>query len=361
MQTHRQTQSKTARRGFTLIELLVVISIIATLMSLILPAIQNAREAGRRTQCLNNIRNVSTALLTYASANKSQLPALGYFPINPGSTGSFNGRSWVVELLPYLDQQGTYDRWNKGLAFNAGANAPLSRDLYMEVLACPNDESAFATAGGLSYVANSGYGDATVITNNGGVVQHHYLSEAFDWNGDSVVNAYPGTYDATDSEVTKSTGVFWPYFEADARTRNGSVRIGKIYDGSTNTIMLGENIQALGTSTWADPRTRAVGAVFPLIPASVDPGTMVNAAAAYDNSSYLAFPNESKAAVDGTAPSLNSNHPSIVIISLCDGSSRSISEDIDKSVYLQLVTPAATRIRSIPGYAPEKPVSGDSF
>ena len=87
----------------------------------------------------------------------------------------------------------------------------------------------------------------------------------------------------------------------------------------------------------------------------------MNAAAAYDNSSYLAFPNESKAAVDGTAPSLNSNHPSIVIISLCDGSSRSISEDIDKSVYLQLVTPGATRIRSIPGYAPENPLSGDSF
>ncbi len=81
MQSRRHTAaSKKTRRGFTLIELLVVISIIATLMSLILPAIQNAREAGRRTQCLNNIRNVTVATLNFASSNKSRLPALGYFP-----------------------------------------------------------------------------------------------------------------------------------------------------------------------------------------------------------------------------------------------------------------------------------------
>ncbi|MCP4171844.1 MAG: type II secretion system protein, partial [Fuerstiella sp.] len=80
MQSRRHTAaSRKARRGFTLIELLVVISIIATLMSLILPAIQNAREAGRRTQCLNNIRNVTLAALNFATSNKSRLPALGYF------------------------------------------------------------------------------------------------------------------------------------------------------------------------------------------------------------------------------------------------------------------------------------------
>ena len=69
MQSRRHTAaSRKTRRGFTLIELLVVISIIATLMSLILPAIQNAREAGRRTQCLNNIRNVTVACLNFASS-----------------------------------------------------------------------------------------------------------------------------------------------------------------------------------------------------------------------------------------------------------------------------------------------------
>ncbi len=93
------------RGGFTLIELLVVISIIATLMSLILPAIQNAREAGRRTQCLNNIRNVTVACMNFASSSpRGHVPNLSSYPRNPTGAGFpppfMEGHSWVVEILP---------------------------------------------------------------------------------------------------------------------------------------------------------------------------------------------------------------------------------------------------------------------
>ena len=75
MQTRRSLiLSKTSRRGFTLIELLVVISIIATLMALILPAVQQAREAGRRTQCLNNLKNITLAAISFAEAHRGVLP-----------------------------------------------------------------------------------------------------------------------------------------------------------------------------------------------------------------------------------------------------------------------------------------------
>ncbi len=368
MQSRRHTAASTkTRRGFTLIELLVVISIIATLMSLILPAIQNAREAGRRTQCLNNIRNVTVATLNFASSNKSRLPPLAYFPLNT-SGNRFNGRSWAVELLPFLDQQGTYDRWNKDIPFDTAPNLALARDLYIEAYACPNDDSAFVTPGGLSYVANAGFGDQTVITNNAGAVQHSFLQEQFNWDGDATtIDLTVPTVDEDDSKITKATGVFWAEFEGIAQTRNASASIGNIYDGSGNTIMFGENINAVGNSTWADPRTRAVSFMFPLDPTLVGLTTMFDPrpAIALDSTGNRlpAYPNEAKTGPDGNAPYLNSNHPGIVVISMCDGSARTISENLDERVYLQLITQDGTRLRTASGgtFGSEEPLSGDSF
>ncbi|MEZ6127397.1 MAG: DUF1559 domain-containing protein [Planctomycetaceae bacterium] len=383
MQSRRPLNpSPKTRRGFTLIELLVVISIIATLMSLILPAIQSAREAARRTQCLNNIRNVSLAALNFASGNKSQLPALAYFPLDDEyvaaggtatATGRINGRSWVIELLPYMDQQATYDRWNKDAPFDdtavggvAGANGTLLTNLYVEALACPNDESAFQVAGGLTYVANTGFGTLSsgAFANDLGAVQHSFIAEGFDWDGDAVVNNIGSTSDPDDSTVTQATGVFWPDFGGVPATRDSSATVGKIYDGSGNTLMFGENINAGGVN-FADPRTRAIGFLYPVDPAllsaTVHLGNIVPAMEGYGTATAApAFPNEAKTGPDGQRPFLNSNHPGIVVVSMCDGSARTISEDIDKAVYTSLITPSATRLRAnVSGI--ESPLSGDSF
>ncbi|MEO1982721.1 MAG: DUF1559 domain-containing protein, partial [Fuerstiella sp.] len=246
-------------------------------------------------------------------------------------------------------------------------NRTLASTLYVEAFACPNDDSAYVTAGGLSYVANAGFGDPVDISNNGGVVLHSFLQEKFNWNGNTVTNDYaasPRITDDEDSKITKATGVFWAEFEGDTKTRNASASIGKIYDGSENTIMFGENLNAVGNSTWADPRTRAVGFMFPLDPALVDPTTMINPTVAIATNAagdLPAYPNDAKIGPEGTSPYLNSNHPGIVVISMVGGSARTISENIDKGVYLQLMTPDGTRLRSIPNFRPENPLSGDSF
>jgi prepilin-type N-terminal cleavage/methylation domain-containing protein len=367
MQSRRPiVASRKARRGFTLIELLVVISIIATLMSLILPAIQNAREAGRRTQCLNNIRNVTVAALNFASSNKSRLPALSYYVDDPTTTpldSSIAGRSWVVELLPYMDQQSTYDRWNKDVAWDnttvpgpgGETNRVLATTLYIDALACPNDESAFQIEGGLSYVANSGFGDSVAATSI-----HNFQDENFDWD----VNNTPN--EPADDNVTKDTGVFWTEFESIPNTRNASATVGKIYDGTGNTLMYGENVNA-GNTSWANPHFSSCSFIFPVVGGPANDGDLDKASNVTIGNLSGAIPagtnpyiNELKNGPEG-APHLNSRHPGIVVVSFCDGSAKTLSENIDQNVYTSLITPSGTELRRIVNWRAENPVSASDF
>ncbi len=100
-------------RGFTLIELLVVIAIIAILISLLLPAVQQAREAARRSQCRNNMKQIGLAMHNYESTH-------GVFPSGrlerPGDT---KWVSWGVMILPYVDQAPLYNQYNQNLRWNA--------------------------------------------------------------------------------------------------------------------------------------------------------------------------------------------------------------------------------------------------
>lgn len=152
------------RRGFTLVELLVVITIIGMLVSLLLPAIQSARETGRKNTCMNNMRNASTALMQVHDTKRAF----------PGYANVVGGKraSWVVTILNNLDRGDLYQVWLNNKLTTAATAPPTPTFAAMmpvppptgvpyahsqlNILVCPSNPSTATAPDPLSYVVNSG-------------------------------------------------------------------------------------------------------------------------------------------------------------------------------------------------------------
>ena len=135
------------RRGFTLIELLVVIAIIAVLVALLLPAVQQAREAARRTQCKNNLKQIGLAMHNYHDQFNTFPP--GYISVDPATgqmrpTTGGSGAGWAMMLLPQIDQAPLYNRLNLNLPITAPVNAPLIKTT-ISAYTCPTDTAPART------------------------------------------------------------------------------------------------------------------------------------------------------------------------------------------------------------------------
>ena len=127
--------------GFTLVELLVVIAIIAILVSLLLPAVNSAREAARKLQCTNNIRQVALAVLNYESANRELPPSITFDTSRV--TGGWNesekyGPNWVIMVLPYMEEQAVYDQFVL-TEFISDPQNELARSATIPTMLCPED------------------------------------------------------------------------------------------------------------------------------------------------------------------------------------------------------------------------------
>lgn len=378
--------SRSCRPGFTLIELLVVMSIIATLISLLLPAIQNARQAARRTQCLNNMRQVGLALHAFAAKTPNQqFPPYGTwgdFFVNNGNwqnggSSGFPLRNWVVDILSELDRQDIFDRWNHDYHYrqlSIGSRGLSNRDLMenytLKVLLCPSDQSAVGASGGLSYVVNAGYanidGPLAGFESGWGHTSSQKRNPHDNSQPDLDLNVNGQINDAGDSDLHRRSGVMWRAVvnrtgrAAPKVSPNPSFGPGRIYDGQSNTILLTENVNAGKQHWWADPDPRNCAFVFPMDPdtSSHDASTYFASVPLDPNHTYGKI-NGARYGPEGERPFPNSHHIGSVNMVLCDGSARTISDDIDVSVYVRLMSPAGDQLHTV--VTAQTPVDGLSF
>lgn len=214
------------RKAFTLIELLVTIAIISVLISLLLPAVQQVREAARRTQCKNNLRQVGIALHNYHERVNS-LP--------PGTIARFQnqwwnsepGWGWAAQILPEMDQAPLYLSLRFGLAISDSANS-TSRLTKLPAYVCPADP-----APGTFMATSQGWGgsQAGPICE---VATANYLgvsSSEIPWRNWDVTKDWRHMYD----------GVLYP---------NSRIRMADITDGTSNTFLASERSHRDGPATW---------------------------------------------------------------------------------------------------------------
>jgi prepilin-type N-terminal cleavage/methylation domain-containing protein len=207
--------------GFTLVELLVVIAIIGILIALLLPAVQSAREAARRTQCTNNIKQLGIALHMYHDQNGKKFPPASFWDKSatgadqiPSSQGSDSKdgnlrQNWVILILPFLEQQATYSAFDFSKYISDNRNA-VPRSVVIPTMLCPTDS-------GFNRVKHNGaqfrYGDGWARGNYGANGSLRLQTETGSWGERNV------------------TGVM---------AANRSLGIAEIEDGTTQTIMIGE-------------------------------------------------------------------------------------------------------------------------
>ena len=221
MHIEREQTSSNTRRGFTLVELLVVLSIVGVLVALILPAVQASRESARRLACSNHLKQIGLALQIYHDSHR-QLPpggiALGDCCLQPHLT------TWTISLLPYVEQQGLYDKYDRSLPNEHPANRQVVQTL-VPVYACPSDirttelEQPESGLGALKQWAPGSYRAVSGAT----------ISVNGDWYFDnsSVPVQMPRNWRGAMHVARRSKQL-------------GSERYGDITDGTSNTIVVGE-------------------------------------------------------------------------------------------------------------------------
>ncbi len=319
---------KRERPAFTLVELLVVIAIIGILIALLLPAVQAAREAARRSQCTNNLKQLTLALHNYHDTHKKFMPAAIW--LQPGyPQPQFRhadwGATWLTMLLPFYEQQALHDSYNFYVGSDDPVNWPVTATK-IATLRCPSapEMRTFDPTGAGSAAMQGWYAKGNYAARTGGL----YTNE----------NNAPNGWD---NREWKGMFTFRPCV---------STEMSDIKDGTSNTIALSEILSQdsagdcrgawgrIGCNTFS-PHTRSASLIVP-------PNFYVEGQTDYyDCPPYCGTPNSDDQTACYDCPNdgrggvaARSEHPGGVNVGLADGSTRFVSETIDGTIWRAAMT-----------------------
>ena len=320
-------KNKRTRSAFTLVELLVVIAIIGILVGLSLPAVQAAREAARRMQCSNNLKQMGLALHNFESANKEFPPA--------GFRGSGEG-TWAVRLLPFLEQTAAYNQWdhtNIGAYFRLGATPAevAARQLQVPAYLCPSRRGP---------IQLSKNGDSR--NNFTGVTAYNIPGACGDYahvgGGDNGTFTDQGTLKALDTTGTWQLNPVWKVVKAKSISSFRTVT-----DGTSNTAVFGEKhvapiadfgLVVAGDSSIYNDNAPQFSAR--LMGRQVLNGTFARTLAAGPNDVFRR--NER----------FGSYHPGVCQFTFVDGSVQSLSVNTDLDVLTAFALPSDGKVVALP-------------
>jgi prepilin-type N-terminal cleavage/methylation domain-containing protein/prepilin-type processing-associated H-X9-DG protein len=349
--------------GFTLIELLVVIAIIAVLIALLLPAVQSAREAARRAQCTNNLKQMALAALNFESSYAQLPPGYGPVPTYGGSAGRANPK---VLILPYLENNNTYNAfnltWNLNVYQTTGPNF-TAQDQIVSSYICPSDgadakvTSGASTAGYSNYMASTGGTAAQTIGSSlPSQEKNPVFLGVFNVQLDTSGNVINKVTLATITDGTSNTALF----AETKRSPYANLVYPAMYQGRTPYAMDMVYLYSTTDPAWSNQ-------VWPPLCGNWDNAQVIDLID-YRGGEYYrdlpmtanyshTIPPNFKSYDCGNYPDFNgshaaarSNHPGGINAAFCDGSVRFFKDSINPTTWMALGTRAGGEVVSADSY-----------